>query len=439
MFTYFRAELDFIKENRRNRSRLGEAIKTQGRVVDQLLRGCDDPAKLSTLEEKISKVVYDLAKSKEQKRKEEDKKAKKEEYRATKLREKEENAISREERKKEQANISKKKTDGSKDDAAVIKSRSIMQSFLQRKSDCLSVEELQTHVEHTSTCHGFNTLRFDNELKSQQPSGIGHGPPSFGLMMTKLRSSRKPKKFTVAIESGAINKGSGLVEVQVDSRMRMLSFAENVRPPYFGTFSKNSTVISGRRPLAKDHRIFDYDYDSECDWEEESEGEDIAESVNEEEEGGNELEFDEFCLHDNDFGSDVDSDEEGLMMQVNRNLSTVVEVLGPRFFVSRDIAYFMQMDSLTRCQITEKDFIRLQAYFPVIHHTLPTLGGSEDRNERLNVASIERDNRFFSAEATVALANLLHGKKESVEKIVQNFLAQYPDFKKVFTLNLNLV
>ena len=41
-------------------------------------------------------------------------------------------------------------------------------------------------------------------------------------------------------------------------------------------------------------------------------GEDIGESDGEEDEepGGNELEFDDFFRHDNDFGSDADSDGE---------------------------------------------------------------------------------------------------------------------------------
>lgn len=37
-------------------------------------------------------------------------------------------------------------------------------------------------------------------------------------------------------------------------------------------------------------------------------GEDIGESDDEDDEEGNELEYDEFLRHDNDFGSDADSD-----------------------------------------------------------------------------------------------------------------------------------
>lgn len=62
---------------------------------------------------------------------------------------------------------------------------------------------------------------------------------------------------------------SEIREVSVDSRMRLLSFHENHRPAYFGTFSRKSSLISGRRPFAKDSELLDYDYDSEAEWDEE--------------------------------------------------------------------------------------------------------------------------------------------------------------------------
>lgn len=43
-----------------------------------------------------------------------------------------------------------------------------------------------------------------------------------------------------------------------------------------GTFSKTSRVIRPRQPFVKDTGIFDYDYDSEADWDDEDpEGEDV--------------------------------------------------------------------------------------------------------------------------------------------------------------------
>ncbi|KAF9900164.1 hypothetical protein EC991_007810 [Linnemannia zychae] len=56
-------------------------------------------------------------------------------------------------------------------------------------------------------------------------------------------------------------------------RMRLLQFAENYRPAYYGTWSKKSKNITGRRFLGKDTDLVDYDFDSEAEWEEDEEGE----------------------------------------------------------------------------------------------------------------------------------------------------------------------
>ncbi|CAG8616388.1 10982_t:CDS:10, partial [Racocetra persica] len=57
--------------------------------------------------------------------------------------------------------------------------------------------------------------------------------------------------------------------------MKLLQFEENYRPPYYGTWTKSSKIISGRRPFAKDTSIMDYEYDSDMEWEEEEEGEEL--------------------------------------------------------------------------------------------------------------------------------------------------------------------
>lgn len=43
------------------------------------------------------------------------------------------------------------------------------------------------------------------------------------------------------------------------SGYKLLQFAENHRPAYWGTFSKPSTLLSARRPFARDTSIFNYD------------------------------------------------------------------------------------------------------------------------------------------------------------------------------------
>ena len=84
--------------------------------------------------------------------------------------------------------------------------------------------------------------------------------------------------------------------------VKVLIFHEDTRPGYFGTFTKSSSTIGPRDPLAKDAVSFDYSYDSGEEWEEEEEG-DVLE--NDEDEDG--AATDE---HDSDLDSWLVDDDE---------------------------------------------------------------------------------------------------------------------------------
>ncbi|XP_052752301.1 chromatin assembly factor 1 subunit A [Galleria mellonella] len=58
-------------------------------------------------------------------------------------------------------------------------------------------------------------------------------------------------------------------------RPKLLSFHENRRPPYWGTWRKKSTAVKPRRPFGQDEKQLDYEVDSDEEWEEEQEGESI--------------------------------------------------------------------------------------------------------------------------------------------------------------------
>jgi len=83
-----------------------------------------------------------------------------------------------------------------------------------------------------------------------------------------------------------------------------LHFAEDVRPPYSGTFTRvppiNSGLRMGRNPFERSLPNVDYDYDSEAEWiapDEEEDGEDLLSELGDEEEdedAEDEEEMDEF-------------------------------------------------------------------------------------------------------------------------------------------------
>ena len=64
----------------------------------------------------------------------------------------------------------------------------------------------------------------------------------------------------------------------IKRKMKLLQFHDNYRPAYYGTWSKVSRVVTPKQPLAKDSAAFDYEVDSDEEWEEEEPGESISHS-----------------------------------------------------------------------------------------------------------------------------------------------------------------
>lgn len=96
-------------------------------------------------------------------------------------------------------------------------------------------------------------------------------------------------------------------------RARLLQFCEDVRPPYFGTWQKTSKLVTGRRIHARDEDAFDYDNDSEAEWDLGGPGESLKgdDSEDEEEQDDYEIDMKTFVPHgyvsddENDSDSDV--------------------------------------------------------------------------------------------------------------------------------------
>ncbi|XP_011185172.2 chromatin assembly factor 1 subunit A [Zeugodacus cucurbitae] len=66
-------------------------------------------------------------------------------------------------------------------------------------------------------------------------------------------------------------------------RAKFYKFHENRRPPYYGTWRKRTNVIKPRRPFVQDKKFFDYEVDSDLEWEEEEPGESLDGSDDEKE------------------------------------------------------------------------------------------------------------------------------------------------------------
>ncbi|CAO1439664.1 unnamed protein product [Diamesa serratosioi] len=79
-------------------------------------------------------------------------------------------------------------------------------------------------------------------------------------------------------------------------RAKFLSFTENRRPAFYGTWSKRSANITARKPLGQDE-CFDYEVDSDDEWEEEEPGESLHGSDDEKDKDSEGEDYDV----DNDF------------------------------------------------------------------------------------------------------------------------------------------
>jgi len=118
---------------------------------------------------------------------------------------------------------------------------------------------------------------------------------------------------------------SSLTELLKTVPVKYLRFAEDVRPPYIGTYSKvplgQSIRKLPRKPFTKALPATNYDHDSEAEWEELGEGEDLDSEG--EEEIGDEDEGDDM----GEFLEDDDADKSGMK---RRNVMGDVEPISTR-------------------------------------------------------------------------------------------------------------
>jgi chromatin assembly factor 1 subunit A len=85
---------------------------------------------------------------------------------------------------------------------------------------------------------------------------------------------------------------------KIKYRAKLLLFEENKRPAYYGTWRKKSKSITARRPFVQDSKFFDYEVDSDDEWEEEEPGESLHGSDSEKEK---EKDDDDYELDDDFF------------------------------------------------------------------------------------------------------------------------------------------
>ena len=108
----------------------------------------------------------------------------------------------------------------------------------------------------------------------------------------------------VAGDISAARSLLNLLEDRTAIPAKVFIFHEDTRPGYFGTWTRISSTIRPRRPLARDVVAIDYSYDSGEEWEEENPGDadDVVEDNDDDDEGdaGEDSDADSWLVDDND-------------------------------------------------------------------------------------------------------------------------------------------
>lgn len=108
-------------------------------------------------------------------------------------------------------------------------------------------------------------------------------------------------------------------------RPRLLQYHEDVRPPYYGTWQRKSKIITGRRPFKCDEDIFDYEVDSEAEWDIGGPGESLKGDDSEDEEEMDDYEIDMKTFVPHGYVSDDEVEVHSDQEENNKSANQIIE------------------------------------------------------------------------------------------------------------------
>ncbi|XP_054159440.1 chromatin assembly factor 1 subunit A-like [Oppia nitens] len=123
----------------------------------------------------------------------------------------------------------------------------------------------------------FNQQALDQWMKSQETNNLYFNNLKSDTYKPFRCNRREKIEPEIIIESSVNNNSDGNDDDNESKRYRVkhLQFHSNVRPPYRGTYSKKSSVIKPRNPFTKDIDLFDYELESDEEWDEGGPGESL--------------------------------------------------------------------------------------------------------------------------------------------------------------------
>nr|CAD7441205.1 unnamed protein product [Timema bartmani] len=224
-------------------------------------------------------------------------------------------------------------------------------------------------------------------------------------------------------------------------RPKCLLFAENRRPPYWGTWTKKSSLIGPRRPFGKEEKLFDYEVDSDDEWEEEEPGESLHGS-DDEKESEDEYEVDnEFFVPHGYLSDEENSGEEEtvtpegmkaklklLELEFEQEMKHKTERIKPRLIGciwtigQENTAGVQFMKLLNSWRAVYRD-TPISTSVPERETSSPTSPGQDNRLAKTpNTGS---KSRKFPDTAVPELIKLVHGSLNSRAFLLREFLAHW--------------
>lgn len=466
---------------------------TEKHLLDPSLPNLDkSKAKISRNEEKVLKVERDTEKQRlaeesrtrklqeqaaKKKAKEEALEAKrkeKEEALEVKRKQKEEASQAREneKRKKEEEKLQKeeaKKRDEKKKQATFFKQKVSFRSFFAAPKKELSDNRKSSNTYVDGVGEAFNVELFRSKIDASTDaidfSMKEHKRSKSAVASRKRRAKIVAVSVYKTVKADPAEWGAPdyleQTTIKVPNKYRFLTFHEDCRPAYRGTWTKKSSIVTAKNPFKKDSTIFDYEYDSEIEWEEGDDdmGENVEDDTkNQEEEIDGEgnakmYDFDDgFCVADDrllENEEDADEDTKALYKKkmLNREQeqqmhSNRIRIIAPAFggvplhLIQKSTFGTDHIEGFDTDDINEvlSSYRGIQLSDPLFCvDAFPQLPRAEENRSKANTnGNANKDD--YSVEAMIALARFCHhSTHNSKDKLIEEIRTLHPNLFTVRT------
>lgn len=322
-----------IKRVRKNRKRLGLQLKTLARVVQLLHQTPVDEVKVSAEEAKVGKFVLAIE-SETQKAQDRERKELEKVHAAEQKKQQEldkELAKQEEKRKREEDNEAEKLLANKRKKSLVSYFRSIDKSTSvagESSSAAALPSGITSDVTVQATEKEDGGVSVQSETMARMDEAVsflvGGGDKVVSPLSAETKSAQEVRAHVLAtgrktklrVTAASGHWSSRRRRDAALGVMKLLQFHENYRPAYYGTFSVKSKVFhGGRRPLAQ-YKKFDYNVDSEEEWEEEEPGESLSDADSDMDESDDDLDYgDQWLAYEDEVdyidGPDDESKDDG--------------------------------------------------------------------------------------------------------------------------------